>query len=249
LNAVSISDRDKFAGMVGIKENQIILETGCGEGGFTVALARHVKSGFVASADAVRCWAEKAKDSAKSGGVFQNVDILVADGSALPFKNNVFDVATSYRFVSEIREPRVALEIFREIRRVLKTRQRIVIFDNSFSPKNQAQKTRLEFGILWNEFLKKAGEYSWTQEPKPKDLTKLLLKSGFENIQVRFVEREDKIDFQKQKEGDEALLDEVRNKITDAEVRSFKKQLKEMWKLVYETGMEYCPAIYASAEK
>jgi hypothetical protein len=151
--------------------------------------------------------------------------------------------------VSEIREPKVVLEIFREIRRVLKTGQRIVIFDNSFSPKNKAQKTWQKFCVLWNEFLKKAGEYSWTQEPKPKDLTKLLLKSGFKNIQVRFVEREDKIDFQKKKEGDEALLAEVRNKVTDAELSSFKERLKEMWKLAYETGIQYCPAIYASAEK
>jgi ubiquinone/menaquinone biosynthesis C-methylase UbiE len=118
---VSISDRDKFASMVGVRKNWVILETGCGEGGFTVALARHVKSGLVTSVDIMRYWAEKAKASLKSRDVFENVDILVADGSALPFENDVFDLATSYRFVSEIREPKIALEIFGEIRRVLRT--------------------------------------------------------------------------------------------------------------------------------
>ena len=95
---MSLESRDKFATMIGLQQQWRVLETGCGEGGFTVSLCKFIEEGFVASVDIMRYWAEKAKNRIRLTGLSQKADVIVADITALPFKDEVFDLATSYRF-------------------------------------------------------------------------------------------------------------------------------------------------------
>jgi ubiquinone/menaquinone biosynthesis C-methylase UbiE len=246
---VSLESRDKFASMICLQQQWRVLEIGCGEGGFTVSLCKFIEEGFVASVDIMKYWAEKAKNRIRSTGLSKKADVIVADSTALPFKDEVFDLATSYRFFSEIRNPKTTSRILREIKRVLKKNHQITIFDNSFMPTNESQRLYMKFWNLWNAFLKLAGEYTWTQELKPKEFVDLLQKCGFKDIQVNFVERPGKIDLQKRKQADEALLDEVRSKVSEADLKTFEMRKEEVWEEILEKGIESPPAIFVKAVK
>ena len=163
---MSLEGRDRFVSMIGIEQDWKVLETGCGEGGFTVALCKLLGKGFVATVDIMKYWAEKAKDRIRAAGLWKKADVIIADSSALPFKDEVFDLATSYRFFTEIRNPKTTSKILEEIGRVLKKNHEVAIFDNSFMPTNESQRLYMRFWNLWNKFLKLAGEYAWTQKLK-----------------------------------------------------------------------------------
>ncbi|MEM3055281.1 MAG: class I SAM-dependent methyltransferase [Candidatus Bathyarchaeia archaeon] len=246
---MSLEGRDKFASMIGLQQQWRVLETGCGEGGFTVLVCKFIEEGFVVSVDIMRYWAEKAKNMIRSNGLSKKADVIVADSTALPFKEGIFDLATSYRFFSEIRNPKTTSRILREIKRVLKKNHPITIFDNSFMPTNESQRLYMKFWNLWNEFLKLAGEYTWTQELKPKEFVDLLQKCGFKDVQLNFVERPGKIDLQKRKQADEALLEEIRSKVSDANLKTFEMKKERVWKEILEKGIEFPPAVFVKAIK
>jgi ubiquinone/menaquinone biosynthesis C-methylase UbiE len=246
---MSLEGRDKFAGLIALKQYWTVLETGCGEGGFTVSLLQIIEEGFVVSVDIMKYWAQKAKNRIRLAGLCKKAEVVVADSTFLPFRDEVFDLATSYRFFSEIRKPQTTLRILGEIKRVLRKDHQIAIFDNSFMPTNESQRLYMKFWKVWNEFLKLADEYTWTQELKPEKFVNLLRECGFKNTQVSFIERPGKIDLQKRRQADEALLDEVRSKVTESDLKIFEMRKEEIWNEILKKGIESPPAIFVKAVK
>jgi 2-polyprenyl-3-methyl-5-hydroxy-6-metoxy-1,4-benzoquinol methylase len=91
-----------------------LLDVGCGPGTITVDLARLVAPGEVIGIDAVEAPLMEAR-AAATAAALDNVSFRVADGMALPFDDDAFDVVHAHQVLQHVPDP---VGMLREMRRV-----------------------------------------------------------------------------------------------------------------------------------
>src|SRR3989344_5833929 len=135
-----IKENEIMADLAGIKENDLVLDAGCGIGGSGIWLAEKRKANTV-GLNIVDRQLTRGRHLAEKEKLGQKVDLLKGDYQRLPFKDNMFDVFWSLESI----EHATNLEDFmKEAFRVLKPGGKIIIAatflgdKKDISPKNVA---------------------------------------------------------------------------------------------------------------
>ena len=118
-----IKENEIMADLAGIKENDLVLDAGCGIGGSGIWLAEKRKANTV-GLNTVDRQLTRGRHLAEKEKLGQKVDLLKGDYQRLPFKDNMFDVFWSLESI----EHATNLEDFmKEAFRVLKPGGKIII--------------------------------------------------------------------------------------------------------------------------
>lgn len=113
----TLADNERASEALAIKENDHILDVGCGHGRGLAALAARARRGRVVGADPSDLMAEIAMTRNQALVKAQKVEIVVATASDLPFGDAVFDKALCVHVIYFWKDLGTGL---REIARVLK---------------------------------------------------------------------------------------------------------------------------------
>lgn len=103
----------KLINRMGLREDSVVLELGCGPGYFSPYVARSIPKGKLYLADIQQEMLDKAALRLNKKHV-SNVDLIRCDGKSLPFKDNFFDFIYLVTVLGEISDPKAyAKDMFR----------------------------------------------------------------------------------------------------------------------------------------
>jgi ubiquinone/menaquinone biosynthesis C-methylase UbiE len=121
---------DQVLGKLGIKEGNIILDAGCGDGFISLAASKLVgESGLVFAVDIDQQSIERLIQVARENRI-ENIDVIKADISkTLPIENRIIDFCLMVNVFHGIVENGETRPVFREMQRILKYDGKLVIVD------------------------------------------------------------------------------------------------------------------------
>jgi ubiquinone/menaquinone biosynthesis C-methylase UbiE len=127
---------------IGVCAGMTVVDMGCGQGGFTVSLAKIVGAqGKVLAVDVSDEYLAEFMDRLNKHGVKGVVTFIQSD--AVNLKNVLpdesADVVASYRFLEELKHPKAMLVIVKEMARIVKEGGKIGIVEMCTEPKNEAE--------------------------------------------------------------------------------------------------------------
>jgi ubiquinone/menaquinone biosynthesis C-methylase UbiE len=132
----------RLAQKVGVRSSMTVVDLGCGQGGFTAALAKTVgERGKVQAVDISCEYLTEFRERLKKHGVDKTVTFIQAD--AVNLKNVlldcVADVVASYRLFEELKQPIDMSNIVKEMARIAKKNGRVGIVELCTEPRNEAE--------------------------------------------------------------------------------------------------------------
>lgn len=158
---------------INIKNNDIVLDIGCGGGRTVNRLASITTEGKIFGIDYSLDCVKWSKDYNKEYVKNNRVEIFHASVEKIPFENNKFDIITA---VETIYFWPNLIENFKEVKRVLKLSGKFIIICEMYSRENFKEKND------------KLVELSDMKIHTPKELKELLEKAGFNNITIDLIE-------------------------------------------------------------
>jgi len=133
----------KLVREIGVNAGMTVVDLGCGQGGFTVSLAKIVgKRGKVLAVDISDEYLAELMHRLNKHGVKNVVTFVQADAVSLKnvLPNESADVAASYRLLEELKQPKAMAGIVKEMARIVKEGGgRIGIVEMCTEPKNEAE--------------------------------------------------------------------------------------------------------------
>jgi ubiquinone/menaquinone biosynthesis C-methylase UbiE len=132
----------KLARKIGVRANMTVVDMGCGQGGFTTALAKNVKEkGKVLAVDVSSEYLEEFTGRLNKQGVKKTVTFVQADAANLKnvIPNDVADVVASYRFLEELKQPEAMPGIVKEMARIVREGGKIGIAEMCTKARNEAE--------------------------------------------------------------------------------------------------------------
>ena len=132
----------KLARKVGVRRDMTVIDVGCGQGGFTVSLAKIVgKHGKVLSVDISDEYLEDFVENLERWGLENRVTFVQADAAHLEgvLADEVADMVVSYRFLEELVHPEDLLKIVKEMGRIAKKGGKVCIIELSTETRNEAE--------------------------------------------------------------------------------------------------------------
>lgn len=132
----------KLAQKIGICAGMTVVDMGCGQGGFTVSLAKIVgDQGKVLAVDISDEYLAEFMDRLNKHGVKDVVTFIQADAVNLKnvLPNESADMVASYRFLEELEQPKAIAGIVKEMARIVKEGGKIGIIELCTEPKNEAE--------------------------------------------------------------------------------------------------------------
>jgi SAM-dependent methyltransferase len=134
--------RFDLARKIGVSRGMTVVDMGCGQGGFTVSLARIVgKQGKVLAVDISDEYLAEFMENLRKWNGKNIVTFVQADASNLRsvVPNEFADMSVSYRFLEELKHPRKMGIIVKEMARIVKKGGKIYIIELSTEAKNEAE--------------------------------------------------------------------------------------------------------------
>lgn len=134
----------KLAQKIAVQQSMTVVDIGCGQGGFTVALAKTVgEQGKVLAVDVSDEYLTEFMDRLNKHGVKNIVTFIQMDAVNLKdvVLNEVADVVASYRFLEELKQPKAMAEIVKEMARIARKSGKVGIIELCTEPKNEAEET------------------------------------------------------------------------------------------------------------
>ena len=166
-HARGIAATKDLAEKINIKENQIIIDVGCGLAGPARYFANKFKCNVV-GVDITPAFIEIGNDFNKRTNMNDKVTLKVSDGNTLPFDDAKFDAAISQHVTMNIKNRE---RFFSEIYRVLKNDTFFAFSEHGLGPKGNPV-----FPLPW------ADNEEMSFLIKPDQTMQLLKKIGFKNI-------------------------------------------------------------------
>jgi ubiquinone/menaquinone biosynthesis C-methylase UbiE len=132
----------KLARKIGVSAGMTVVDVGCGQGGFTTALAKSVgETGKVLAVDVSDEYLEKLIDCLNRHGVENRVTFIQTDvvnlKDAIP--SEIADTVASYRFLEELKQPKAMPKIVKEMFRIVKNGGKVDIAEMCTKLKNEAE--------------------------------------------------------------------------------------------------------------
>jgi len=161
-----------------VKPNSKITELGCGEGAFTIPLARELKNSQIIAIDKDRKALEKLKSNVKRFGL-KNVAIMKGDARKLTkIENDSIDVVISHWLFGVITKHKDIRQIIKENYRILKKGGLVVHSESYPVCKNKAQWLYMKSDIL-------AFHTRWWD---PKKIEQIMKRIRFRKITMEFID-------------------------------------------------------------
>jgi cyclopropane fatty-acyl-phospholipid synthase-like methyltransferase len=127
---------------IGVLRGMSVVDMGCGQGGFTVAVARIVgKHGKVLAVDVSNEYLVEFKENLSKWNVKDIVTFIQADAANLEgvIPNEFADMVVSYRFLEELEHPEDMAKIVKEMSRVVKKSGKVCLIELSTQARNEAE--------------------------------------------------------------------------------------------------------------
>ena len=132
----------KLVQKIGVRHGMTVVDMGCGQGGFTVSLAKTVgKKGKVLAVDVSDEYLAEFMDRLNKHGVKGVVAFIQADAVNLKdvLRDESADVVASYRLLEELKQPKTMAGVVKEMARIVKKGGKIGIIELCTEPKNEAE--------------------------------------------------------------------------------------------------------------
>ena len=132
----------KVAAFIGIRKGMTAIDVGCGQGGFTAALAKIVgEKGKVLAVDVSDEYVKEFTERLDKYGVKGRVAFVQADGTSLGsvLSADVADFVTGFRLLEELKRCEDMPKIIGETVRVAKDGGKVCLIELSTVPRNKAE--------------------------------------------------------------------------------------------------------------
>jgi len=127
---------------IGVRLDMIVVDMGCGQGGFTTSLARIVgKHGKVLAVDISEEYLAEFMENLSRWNVKDRVTFIEADAAKLKgvISDEFADMVVSYRFLEELTHPEDMVKIVKEMARIIKESGKVCISELSTETRNEAE--------------------------------------------------------------------------------------------------------------
>jgi ubiquinone/menaquinone biosynthesis C-methylase UbiE len=132
-----------LAQKIGVRAGMTVVDLGCGQGGFTVSVAKTVgEQGKVLAVDVSDKYVTgEFTDRLEKHGVRNVVTFVQADAADLKgvLPDGVADVVASYRLLEELKQPEDMSKIVKEMTRIVKEDGKVCIIELCTKPRNEAE--------------------------------------------------------------------------------------------------------------
>ena len=134
----------EIARRIGVQKGMAVVDVGCGQGGFTAAVAKTVgKHGKVLAVDISTEYLDEFTRRLDKYHVKERVAFSQADSADLRpvILDEAADMVVSYRLLEELKRPQDIRKIVKEMARIVKKRGRVCITELSIKAENKAEET------------------------------------------------------------------------------------------------------------
>jgi ubiquinone/menaquinone biosynthesis C-methylase UbiE len=132
-----------LARKIGVRAGMTVVDLGCGQGGFTVSLAKTVgEKGKVLAVDISDKYVRgEFTERLERRGVRNVVTFVQVDAADLKgvLPDGVADVVASYRLLEELKQPEDMGKIVKEMARIVKEDGKVCIVELCTKPRNEAE--------------------------------------------------------------------------------------------------------------
>jgi ubiquinone/menaquinone biosynthesis C-methylase UbiE len=166
----------RVAEHVGVRKGMIVVDMGCGQGGFTASLAKIVgEGGKVLAVDVSDEYLAEFMGRLDRYGVRNRVTFLHADGANLRhvITDDFADMVVSFRVIEELKTPVDMPKIIGEMVRVAKKGGKVCLTELSTKARNKAEEVYIRLH-------KESGDFF----PEPKEILELMKSCGLEAVRV-----------------------------------------------------------------
>jgi ubiquinone/menaquinone biosynthesis C-methylase UbiE len=132
----------RVASHIGARKGMTVVELGCGQGGFTAAVAKTVgEEGRVLAVDVSNEYLNEFTERLDKYGVKNRVAFIQADGTALRgiVSDGAADLVTGFRLLEELKKCEDMPKVIGEMIRVAKNRGKVCLIELSTMPRNKAE--------------------------------------------------------------------------------------------------------------
>ncbi|HVO85785.1 MAG TPA: methyltransferase domain-containing protein [Candidatus Eisenbacteria bacterium] len=223
-----------LAKTVGITEGVRVLDVGCGQGTFTVCVARLVgKTGKVVAVDVSNENLEEMNQNLQRYDVKRRVEFLKTDATNLPtlIARDSFDMAVSYRLIEELKHPKQLPKVISAIVQVVRQNGTVAMIELNTETNSIAEENLISLHRdIGDDFF-----------PPQTTILRCMKRAGLTDINVKTVSTN--ISY-----SGEVFL---RSNISQDEIwPEFKEKIiKQLWPSVKKHGMKYPPIKVFSGQK
>ena len=177
-------ERLEIADRVGFKEDDLVLEIGCGRGYSTAAAANFCKKIFALDSMIYRKkWWNIFYNNMEKLGLKNRVIGIKAEGTDIPFKDNNFDIVFTIHAIRNFKNREEIINTLKEMKRVAKVNGRIIVVENLPVTKNVQQENYLRLYELKKEHFK--GEIGFFTE---EEIIEFFRKARIEDLKIKIID-------------------------------------------------------------
>ncbi len=131
-----------LAQKIGVRQGMTVADIGCGQGGFTLSLAKTVgKKGKVLAVDISDEYLSEFVENLNKWGVKHRVTFIQANAANLEgiIPSETADIVVGYRFLEELKHPEDVGKIVKEMARIVKKNRKVCLIELSTEARNEAE--------------------------------------------------------------------------------------------------------------
>lgn len=180
LEDAALKLRRELAQRIGIRKGTTVIDVSCGQGGFTVSLAKIVgESGRVLSVDVSDEYLAEFNKNLKKWSVEKLVTFIQCDAANLKgiVADEPADMVVSYRFLEELKHIKDMPTIVKEMARMVKKKGKVCINELSTEAKNEAEENYIRLH-------RESGDSFF----KPTEIIRAMQKASLRNVHVETFE-------------------------------------------------------------
>jgi cyclopropane fatty-acyl-phospholipid synthase-like methyltransferase len=166
----------RVAEHIGVQKGMIVVDVGCGQGGFTASLAKIVgEEGRVLAIDVSDEYLTEFMGRLDRYGVRNRVTFLRADGANLRhvIADDFADMVVSFRVIEELKTPADMPKIIGEMVRVARKGGKVCLTELSTAARNKAEE-------LYLRLHRESGDFF----PEREEIAELMKRCGLEAVRV-----------------------------------------------------------------
>jgi len=166
----------KLAQKIGVQKGMTVVDVGCGQGGFTVSVARIVgENGSVLSVDVSEEYLAEFIGNLDKWRVGHLVRFIRRDAIGLcsVSAGEPVDMVVSYRFLEELKRPGHMANIVKEMARVVKEGGKVCIVELSTRTRNEAEETYVRLH-------KESGDSLF----EPREIVRAMKDAGLDDVRL-----------------------------------------------------------------
>jgi ubiquinone/menaquinone biosynthesis C-methylase UbiE len=170
----------RIAQKIGVQAGMTVVDMGCGQGGFTAALANSVgENGKVLAVDVSDEYLAEFNERLSRYGVKDVVTFVQKDAANIKdvISDGIADIVASYRLLEELKQPSNMANIVREMARIVKREGKVAVTELSTNTRNEVEETYIRLH-------KESGDSLF----KPSEIVKAMKQAKLVDIRIEEVE-------------------------------------------------------------